>query len=150
MSTMDNPLRKQSEEVMLPKPAFETERSCVQLQHSYGDASNKRKHSEMVRLDKLVKVDTFHPPSPMNFIEHSGRKRVNKLLAKNSRRQRLMTETASDVKSKIGFLPTKFRMEHQQYFKNGLRPEIGRCLNILTHRLSTDSASLDINNSVRG
>ena len=104
----------------------------------------------MVRLDKLVKADAFHVPPPKDFTEVAGRKRINKLMAKKKRRQRLMTETASDVKSRIGFLPTKFRMEHEQYFKNSPRPEIGRCLNFLTHRLSTDSASVDINNSSRG
>jgi SHAQKYF class myb-like DNA-binding protein len=150
MSTMDNPIRKQSEEVVLPKLTFESDGSCIQLKPSLGDISNKRKHSEMVRLDKIVRVDNFHAPTPKDFTEISGRKRVNKLLAKDKRRQRLMTETASDVKSRIGFLPTKFRMEHEQYFKNAPRPEIGRCLNFLTHRLSTDSASLDINNSARG
>ena len=94
MSTFENQELNQAE----LKKAEHSEQSgaWIYLQQSDSAFNNKRKYSEMIRLDKLDKGENspFHIPSNPNNYENSAKKRINKLISKEQRRSRLMTETA--------------------------------------------------------
>jgi len=156
MSIVDPAARKVSEDFNLPAPSIEQEETCIQLQPIETDTSGKRKRSEMVRLDKLVKNEDsiFHAPSPKDQSNLSGKKRPAQTMNKFVKRQRIMTECVNNVNSRIGFKPTQssemtmtsiLRLRDKQYPK----PSISRCLNLLTHRLSTDSASMEVHTPSR-
>lgn len=123
---------------------MEPQDPCIQLQ-SLEDFPQKRKHSEMIRLDKLDKSESvrFHIPNPKEQTELAGKKRVNKLMAKY-KRNRIMTESPMD--SKIGFLPTKSSSQTMNRIqrlrsKDFPKPTIGQCLMSQGHKWSTDDTS---------
>lgn len=89
-----------------PTPAS----TCVQLDSAEKSKNSlKRKHSEMVHIEKLERVDVsdFHMPTPMDQTDIENRRRMNKREAKMRRRQRIMTETVQDFQGRVGFCPTK-------------------------------------------
>lgn len=103
MSTNPNDYRKKSEDqlanrMMCTKTNCDTQDACIQLQSADCVLNNKRKHSEMIRLDKLEKdASPFNVPDRRSQAEINARKRINKLMNKDYKRPRIMTECISDV-----------------------------------------------------
>lgn len=109
MKTVDVEIPKKVEEPVIAHLQNQHQAPCVKLQTEDIQNQIKRKRSEMVRLEKLETANhvTFDVPTPKEYIEASSKKRINKLMSKNRRRDRIMTENVSHVKDRIGFLPTK-------------------------------------------
>lgn len=102
----------------------------------------------MIRLDKFQQHATPSFTSPLRKqTEIAGRKRVNKLMSKlEGKRNRFLTECVSDVKTRIGFLPTKSSgptMGSIQRLRDKAapKPEISQCFNTGVHKQSTDDVS---------
>jgi len=96
MSVVNND-EKLAQDCLTPLAAVkEQPESCVNLRLNETVMSNKRKYSEMIRLDKLDKDESaqFHIPPTRGSHELSARKRINKLVWKKQGRGRFMTETA--------------------------------------------------------
>lgn len=82
MSTIENQEINQAEK---EKSAHnEQPEAWIYLQQADSLPNNKRKYSEMIRLDKLDKSENspFHIPSNPNEYENSAKKRINKLMNK--------------------------------------------------------------------
>jgi hypothetical protein len=109
MSTVDVEIPKEVEEPPIAHLPNYSQAPCIQLQAEDTHNHNKRKHSEMVRLDKLETGNhvTFDVPTSKEHMETNIKKRINKLMSKNRKRDRCMTESVSQVKNRLGFLPTK-------------------------------------------
>jgi hypothetical protein len=141
----------------------------VQLTQEEPACGSKRKHSEIVRLEKPNKIDIspcegqntckggifrkssspFDMPMPREQVEANGKKRVNKLMSKHQKRNRFMTESVAAVKTRLGFLPTKTSDQTLisiQTLRDSQipKPEIGKCLKIPLHKLSTDEGAISV------
>jgi hypothetical protein len=160
MSTVDVEILKEVEDPPVAHLPNYSQAPCIHLQAEDTQNHNKRKHSEMVRLEKLETENhvTFDVPTSKEYMETNIKKRINKLMSKNRKRGRIMTESVSQVKNRLGFLPTKnseltlssiLRLRDKQLPK----PLIREWLNMPLYKLSTDewanSSSVVSNNGKR-
>ncbi|CAI2386597.1 unnamed protein product [Moneuplotes crassus] len=111
---------------------------CIQLSSENPKRNSlKRKHSEIVRLDKLERVDVpdFHMPTPVGQEDINKKTKINKREAKLLRRQRIMTETVQDFQGRVGFCPTKKSEQTLSSIevlrnKNIPKPQIGSVMSL--------------------